>query len=211
MNKRSQDMKFNVDSFYKTMLRSSNSKPFLIDLKYHPRIIYDWTDYKKPTHLIRLKFNTLTDEIGVKFNFCEDDFIVTNVFSKFNLDTNCNKKLVKLLNFNSNSPTMKLFKIYLQKRCFAHVFSEIFTLPSLSTIEKALNGTKKQIREIVGYFDRHQTTSFRVCCDMTHPYNKGCFLVVNNDINTLFPIISQRLDELLDIVVTKNNQQSLDL
>lgn len=205
-------MKFTVDSFYKTMLRPIDCKPFLVDLKYiRPHYFYDWTDYKEPAYLVRLKFCTLLDKLTINFDFCEDDFIEPSVFTKFDLNVNCNKELIELLNFNSNSPTMQTFKFYLQKQCLTHVFSENFTLPSLFSIENTLNGTKKQIREIVDYFDRHQTTSFRVCCNMTHPYNKGCFLVVNDDLNTLFSITAGKLDNLLGLVVKETNQSSINL
>lgn len=204
-------MKFTIETFYKTMLKPRHRTPFMFSLNYMPSNLYDWTDYKKPTHLIQLKFDTLIDKVGESFDFCEDDFIELSVFTKFDLATNCNADLIKLLNLNSNSPTMKCFKFYLQKQCLAHVFSELYTVSNISAIEKALYGTKKQNAEIIEYFNKHQTTTFRVCCDMINPYNKGCFLVVNDDLNTLFPIISQRLDELLSLVVTENNQPLLNL
>lgn len=204
-------MNFNIETFYKTMLFPSNKEPFLFSLNLMPNSFYDWTDYKKPTHLVQLKFRTLADNVDLSFDFCEDDFIEPSVFTKFNLKTNCNADLIELLNLNSNSPTMKVFKFYLQKQCLTHIFSEPYTVSSISAIENVLYGTKKQNEEIADYFDRHQTTTFRVCCDMTNPYNKGCFLVVNDNLNTLFPIISQRLDELLGLVVTENNQPPLNL
>ena len=46
---------------------------------------------------------------------------------------------------------------------------------------------------------------------MTHPYNKGCFLVVNDDLDTLFPITAGKLDNLLGLVVKETNQSALNL
>lgn len=195
---------FKPESFFDRFLGPAQSyEPKLVQSKFYLKK-YDWHDFDIPEKLIQLSFKSyLSDEV-VKFNFCKDDFKLNedHIDDLMSYTTN---RLIKCLNLESNTPTMKYFYKYLDVQSFAHIITDELEISNIADLEKTLKGPKGDINRIACRFESKNTKTYQICCNILSPYNKGCYLIIADDIYNMIPITTQRLAELLSISHKKTN------